>query len=366
MKKLKDKLYKLLTMDVGKESESNMESVLIRLLCCYSIITYLCQAVALAYNQYIIYCLTSVFCVGILCGAMVCTYENKTAIGSIIYLTQSLILSAVMTIGVGWRFYFAPMLLVSLLVVYFSLRVTMKQKNFASLIVIVYTVALSFICTYQPHKTELKTAVASALIILNTINIVVSLSTVAYFFCMKYMQSEEKILQYNKKLEIMVSTDPLTKLWNRRAMNEHLQLLVNEYKIHQKDFSIAIMDIDFFKHVNDNYGHNMGDYVLSTLSAMLAEHMKGKGRVCRWGGEEFLLAFEDMDYEKAIKYLDAFRQKVEAQEFTFEKTTIHISITGGITEYNENKSLDALITTADEYLYKGKTSGRNRIISSFS
>lgn len=366
MKKWIDKIRTFLAKDVGKESESNMDAILIRYLCCFSIIIYLPEAVALAYNQYILYCMAIVFSVGILFGAMICTYEGKTRLGAGIYITQALLVSAVLSLGVGWQYYFMPQLIVSLMVVYYSLRLTMKQKNIASLAVLIFTVLISQIGAHLPRHTELKPSVSFALLLLNTANVVISISIVAYFFCQKYTQSEEKILQYTKRLEIMVSTDPLTKLWNRRAMNEHLQHLVNEYKIHQKDFSIAIMDIDFFKHVNDNYGHNMGDYVLSTLSALLAEHMKGKGHVCRWGGEEFLLAFEDMDYEKAYKHLDSFRQKIEKQEFTFEKTTINITITGGITEYTDNTSLDALITTADECLYKGKTGGRNRIVSSFS
>lgn len=366
MNELIKKLHGILTLDVGKESESNIESILIRLLASISVVIYLLQAIALAFNQYILYCLALVFAVGVLCGCLVCTYENKTNIGANIYIAQSIFIAGIMSFGVGWKFFFTPQLLTTLLLVYFSLRYTMKQKMIASSITTAITILIGVICAMLPHKSELKLAVSIILIIFNCIQTILAISTIAYFFCQKYLQSEEKILQYNKKLEIMVSTDPLTKLWNRRAMNEHLAFLVNEYKIHQKDFSIAIMDIDFFKHVNDNYGHNMGDYVLSTLSGMLAEHMKDLGHVCRWGGEEFLLAFEDMDYEEAIAHLNDFRKLVEKREFTFEKNTIHISITGGITEYSENVSLDALITTADEFLYKGKTNGRNRIISTFS
>ena len=146
-------------------------------------------------------------------------------------------------------------------------------------------------------------------------------------------------------------------------MNEHLSLLENSFRKHQKSFAVAIMDIDFFKKVNDTYGHGMGDFVLKTLSALLKESMEGKGSVARWGGEEFLLTFEEMRYEEAVSLLNDIREKISIWDFSFKDVKIHLTITGGIEDYAMAESIDAVITKADMRLYTGKTGGRNRVVS---
>ena len=365
MKKLFQKLIAILQMDVGKESESNNEAILIRLMCTLGIVHYLLTAIALAFNQNIILCLILIFSIGIYVGALICTYEDRTPLASALYILQTLFVTAVLSLSIGWKYFFAPMAIVVLMVLYFSLNMSLKKKALFSVCMAIYLFAISVGYFYLPRHTEIFNGVALLVLFLNISLSVSSISIVGYCFCRKFSQTEEKILQYNKKLEQMASTDSLTALWNRRAMNDHLIHLVTQHNRYQCDFSIAIMDIDFFKHVNDEYGHGMGDFVLKTLSAVLSDHMTDLGHVCRWGGEEFLLSFENMDYDAACHHMELLRQKIENQEFTYKKTSIHITITGGITEYTGNTSLDSLITRADELLYKGKTSGRNKIVCSY-
>lgn len=364
MKKLFQKLIAVLQMDVGKESESNNEAILIRLLCSLGIIHYLLTAVALAFNQYIVLCLVLIFSIGIYVGALICTYENKTSLASTLYILQTLFVTAALSLSIGWKYYFAPMAIVVLMVLYFSLNMSLKKKGWFSVGMTIYLFLISVGYFYLPKHTEIFNNVALMVLFLNISLSISSISVIGYCFCRKFSQTEEKILQYNKKLEQMVLTDPLTSLWNRRAMNEHLNHLVTQYNKYQRDFSIAIMDIDFFKHVNDEYGHGMGDSVLKNLSVILDNHMKDFGHVCRWGGEEFLLSYENMDYETACRHMEELRRKIEEQDYTYKKSTIHITITGGIAEFTSRTTLDALITRADELLYQGKTTGRNKIVSS--
>lgn len=363
MNKLFQKLMAILQKDVGKESESNNEAVLIRMLCSLSIVHYFFIALLLAFQQYILISLAMIFSIGILVGALICSYEDKTLLAGALYMILTLFITALLSLYIGWKYYFTPMAVISLMVLYFSVNIEMRKKAYASCLVAIYLAAVCIGYFYMPRHTDIFSKAALGVLLLNISLSVTSISVVGYCFCRKFSQSEEKILQYNKKLEQMVSTDPLTTLWNRRAMNEHLTHLVSEHNKYQNDFSIAILDIDFFKHVNDEYGHGMGDFVLKNLSAILKEHMKENGHVCRWGGEEFLLSFENMEYETAIRQLEELRAKVEKEEFSFMKVTIHITITGGIAEYSQTPSLDALITRADEMLYHGKTSGRNKIVS---
>jgi diguanylate cyclase (GGDEF)-like protein len=92
--------------------------------------------------------------------------------------------------------------------------------------------------------------------------------------------------------------------------------------------------------------------------------MQDKGSVARWGGEEFLLVFENMTYEDAFQALDELRERISVQEFTYQDSTLHLTITAGIEEYVANRGLDATLSRADENLYKGKTTGRNKVVGS--
>jgi diguanylate cyclase (GGDEF)-like protein len=98
----------------------------------------------------------------------------------------------------------------------------------------------------------------------------------------------------------MASLDALTQLPNRRSMNAHLEVLVYDNDRTGAPFCVAIGDVDYFKKVNDNYGHDTGDYVLTTLSGLFQNIVKGRGSVARWGGEEFLLLYKLLSYPNKI------------------------------------------------------------------
>lgn len=103
---------------------------------------------------------------------------------------------------------------------------------------------------------------------------------------------EQKLVRYNTKLQKLASVDALTGLWNRRSMWEYIRAVEYDYEVGNAGFvSIAIADIDFFKKINDTYGHDAGDKVLKAVAGLFMDKMKTYGRVCRWGGEESCLYF---------------------------------------------------------------------------
>ena len=366
MKVLYDKIKDILLRDTEKEGESNDLSVLLRLLSIICIAHYFAMIFPLASTGNILMTLFLIFAVGIFLGVIIFTYENRT--NSAVWLFNGLVMliCGLLSFFVGWEYFFIITAFSSILLTFFSIKIPINHK-------LIYSVATGFLLVLYCigyHFIPLRTAPPTAIeILLTLLNISLSFclfTMIAYAFYTKFMKSEEKIVQYNQRLEQLVNTDALTTLWNRRAMNEHLSILINNHNKYQTDFSLAILDIDFFKKVNDEYGHGMGDFVLKSLSYMLKTYMNGKGHVARWGGEEFLLTFENMDYEKAIKALEELRTRIEAQEFSFKDVTLHLTITAGIEEYHAGKGLDQTLTLADEKLYSGKTSGRNRIISSYS
>lgn len=121
-------------------------------------------------------------------------------------------------------------------------------------------------------------------------------------------------------------------------------------------------DIDLFKRINDTYGHDCGDAVLKWLTDLLQNTMDGKGWICRWGGEEFLLYFPEMNGDEATKVLIDFLLKLGRTTFRWKEEEIHISMTFGVGEYDFHSELDALIKQADEKLYIGKNKGRNQVV----
>lgn len=167
-----------------------------------------------------------------------------------------------------------------------------------------------------------------------------------------------------KSLRFMVEYDALTRLYNRGTIELKLGQMILNAQNKGKKLSIAIADIDFFKKVNDTYGHECGDVVLKETAGIMARHMAGKGYVGRWGGEEFLLIYEDANKRQTAEYLDELFEKIREHAVVYEDNTIYITITAGVAEYNRNNNSArlTLLREADDKLYIGKASGRNQYV----
>lgn len=170
---------------------------------------------------------------------------------------------------------------------------------------------------------------------------------------------ERKLMKYNIELQRAANTDMLTKLWNRHFLMQYMEKKVASPDIFM---SIAIGDIDFFKKVNDTYGHECGDEVLRTLAAVFKKEMEGHGVVARWGGEEFIFVFEGVNGDEAMVLLDHLQRVVRDTVINYEGLQLKVTMTFGLVEYNTKLRLDENINIADERLYIGKEKGRDRII----
>jgi diguanylate cyclase len=164
-----------------------------------------------------------------------------------------------------------------------------------------------------------------------------------------------------KRLQELSLTDELTGLPNRREFNETLARMVAARQRYNHIFSVAMIDIDLFKRINDTLGHQAGDRVLKQLAEILRKAVRKNDLVARWGGEEFAVILDATDLNNARIPLERIRRMVEQADFGI-KGRVTISI--GFASPSDSQTAEQLMAAADRALYKAKGSGRNRVCSS--
>jgi diguanylate cyclase (GGDEF)-like protein len=168
----------------------------------------------------------------------------------------------------------------------------------------------------------------------------------------------QKVADTQDALESLSTTDQLTSLYNRRKLEETLEQKLKEAS-RTGAFSVVMLDLDHFKHINDTYGHDIGDHVLINVAHVLKEAIRASDIIGRWGGEEFLLIFPQTEREGALVIAEQLREKL--QNVIFEKYPHSISGSFGVSTYRENDTQHTVLRRADLALYRAKNNGRNRI-----
>jgi two-component system cell cycle response regulator len=161
-------------------------------------------------------------------------------------------------------------------------------------------------------------------------------------------------------------TDALTGLHNRRYMEIHLGTLVEQAAARGRPLSILVLDIDFFKAINDGYGHSAGDDVLKEFSRRLKKAVRGIDLACRFGGEEFVVVMPDTGVAMATMVAERLRKRIATEPFRINQNTrtVQATISVGIAAMRsvEDRPSD-IIRRADEALYRAKRQGRNRVVA---
>jgi diguanylate cyclase len=165
------------------------------------------------------------------------------------------------------------------------------------------------------------------------------------------------------KLQYLYRTDELTGLLNRRALIEELEDEVRRTKRYKSDLSLIICDIDYFKEINDNFGHDIGDRVLQNVSALIKEALRNTDIIGRYGGDEFLLILPETSIGGAKEIAERIRLAIKGFELQMEgNKAIRTTVSLGVAEFNADKEdINGLIKRADNALYMAKGRGRNRV-----
>jgi diguanylate cyclase (GGDEF)-like protein len=174
---------------------------------------------------------------------------------------------------------------------------------------------------------------------------------------------QDELRHANALLEKLAITDGLTSVYNRRYLMDALEKEFQRAKRYEEPFAVILIDVDHFKNVNDNFGHQMGDFVLRELAQILFQQLRDTDIVGRYGGEEFVILLPGTDLHGAVSLADRVRGLVEKHPFRWGDAFARITLSAGVVAYPHPslQSPDDIVKQADAALYRAKKQGRNAV-----
>jgi len=256
---------------------------------------------------------------------------------------------------IGWDtgFHYYILLVIPVAVISSIKPVSLKA---ATVLGVMFTyLFLDIAFRHQGPAKELSVLVVDGLHYFNVVGVMVILIFLAayYYYLINKTASE---------LQDMASTDPLTRLKNRRAITEAIRREESRVRRGQPYLSFILCDLDHFKHINDTYGHDVGDMVLKKVSETLMSGVRDVDFVARWGGEEFLALLPDTNTEGAMLVAERLRSKLAEQLIESGVKPFQVTMTLGVATLQAGETAEQSIARADTALYDGKRSGRNRVV----
>ena len=279
-------------------------------------------------------------------------------------LAEIILHAAFATVFVGWQPNFAMFLL---MIIPIAFLMPNKKKYVPFVImgisIVLYVFLHFFDQSLEGLRRELDGEVwAVVFFVINaTIGFFV-LIYVTFIYTLTNLYQESKLRVQNEQLRVMASTDPLTKLNNRRAMGEELKRVASESERSGKSYVVGLGDVDNFKKVNDTYGHDCGDAVLEEIAKVIRENVPEKGAVARWGGEEFLFILPESSKREAVERAEKTLREVRQLEFKKDDGQFFVTMTFGVSEGKGQNEMEAAISLADQLLYYGKNHGKDQVV----
>jgi diguanylate cyclase len=183
---------------------------------------------------------------------------------------------------------------------------------------------------------------------------------------LKELEQQASSLRENLEAQqTRVMLDPLTGVLNRAGYNEAATKEYARWKRYGGALSLAVIDLDLFKRINDSFGHSAGDRVLATVAARLKEVVRESDILCRYGGEEFVLLLPATPAADALVLLEKLRAHIEHCPFRHRDTPVRVTISAGVAQVAASDTLDSVFERADAALYRAKGAGRNQVVSEF-
>ena len=163
----------------------------------------------------------------------------------------------------------------------------------------------------------------------------------------------------------MAYTDPLTQTNNRASFDDYIKREITLARRHSKSLSIIFLDIDYFKYINDQYGHECGDIALASVAKWIKEGLRSSDAVFRFGGEEFVILLSETDLVGAELVAERIRGSIESHTLSYGMQTLNVTASLGVCEMRADDTVEALVKRADGAMYKAKKNGRNQVVLAF-
>ena len=260
------------------------------------------------------------------------------------------------TVCLGINFGFFLYTLSMIIIIYYSdyMAYKLDQKRINTVIVSIIIFLLFLITTiyviYSGPIYKISDNIAIGFWIVNSI--------IVFGFLISYSKlTINSIISSDRQMQQIAMMDKLTGLYNRHYMLDKMESLF-EKNTDDSNY-LAMIDIDDFKKINDTFGHNAGDYVLKHLAEIMEAKLKAPSIISRWGGEEFLIYTD-----KSVDTFEELRTIISKESFVFDGNTINVTVTIGLAERIHDENIDKWIQRADERLYLGKNSGKNKVVVS--
>lgn len=338
-------------------------TVMVRWISLFILVYYAYMGATVMITGYTFYGTVLLISAAVLLAVLFSTYYTNPELSIGVMSLDIVVSTGVITVGFGWRSSFQNMIYIMIMILWYDQAVSIARKFIFSAILAACVCTISAITPFASTVLNVHSVEYQVLVYSNICLFSLCFAFVAYFFCEKYAKAAHKLQEYNTELRKMADSDPLTKLMNRRSIMDELKGIIISYKNNGTPVSIAIGDIDFFKKVNDTYGHDCGDYVLEEVAGMFVKFMENKGIVGRWGGEEFLFVFSNMNGDDAFAALETLRMKIENHDFCFNGSIhLKVTMTFGLEEFCLQDGIEQTIKSSDGKLYLGKESGRNKVV----
>lgn len=353
------KLYQLICKDTGGQNESPILIKVVRMLTLTMIVYSLANGILFLAASHTGGLVFSLLCMLIFVTTFILSYYRGTFVSYCI-LNICILLWVIANVRMfGWGIGVQTFMFVLIAFCFFAKYKHTAAKIIYILVLLVLRMYLYFYCQNNNPSISITSEMNDMFQLVNSAAIFWSLSLPAYFFSTDTQALEGKLMEYNEQLKKQASIDPLTGLNNRRSTMEYLERLLQNA---EEQISICLCDIDFFKRVNDTYGHDIGDIVLQGIAETFRKELPQGSFISRWGGEEFLLIFPHSNGDEAHYALDILRNKIKSIVFDGNGETFSVSLTFGLVEYDFHSDLTTVLKEADEKLYLGKESGRDRIV----
>lgn len=294
--------------------------------------------------------------------------QEKYTLGYILTFIELVVQAVLCDVLIGWQAGFALFLICIVPIVFYMVfSIASMKRRLIIPIIITFIVLACYIGMYiygqtNPPKFVISESAIRTLYIYNIVVVFLMLASLSFFYVLETIDSQQTLTQQNQSLEHTASVDQLTGLYNRHHMAQVLAQTMERAKQRGTLFSLVMGDIDNFKRINDTYGHECGDKALVHVAKIMESCVREGDVVCRWGGEEFLILVTG-NIDNAVIVGERIRATIEENVIEYQGTQIPFTMTLGVSTYVPGYKMETLIKQADERLYDGKMSGKNKVVA---